>query len=242
MSEPGSRPPPMSLFAADLSAGRADVDFGDVAVGADGGQEALTFADVAGEDGGGQALGHTVQFRDGVVEVIDRDDVQDRREGLILYGLVLVLGAHNGGYHEVAAFEVALHLCAASAAQQFSAFLLHGFQGSFHGLHGIFVDERSAQGRSVVKVAEADAFVGLEKAGFDHIDNGLLHEVDVRSSPGNGAKDRLLPLPSNFVEMYPSESTNGSLAMSLDQGTECCARRQRGALRPSQRPHSCRRI
>ena len=55
--------------SADLCAGGADVDVGDAAVGAGGGEEVFGFAEVQGEDGGGEALGDVVLQRDGFVEV-----------------------------------------------------------------------------------------------------------------------------------------------------------------------------
>ncbi len=70
--------------SADLCTGGADVDVGDAAVGAGGGEELLGFAEVHGEDGGGEALGDVVVEAQGVTDVGVLHDVEDGCEGLAL--------------------------------------------------------------------------------------------------------------------------------------------------------------
>jgi hypothetical protein len=67
--------------AADFGAAGSDVDVGDAAVGAGGGEEGFGLADVGGEDGGGQALGDGVVQGDGLVEGVVAEDVEDGGEG-----------------------------------------------------------------------------------------------------------------------------------------------------------------
>src|SRR5258708_38029713 len=78
--------------SADLCAGGADVDVGDAAVGAGGGEELLGFAEVHGEDAGGEALGDVVVEAEGVVEIGVFEDVEDGGEGFALDYLWLGVG------------------------------------------------------------------------------------------------------------------------------------------------------
>src|SRR5690606_27188217 len=69
--------------AADLRARGTDVHVGDAAVAAGGGEESLGRAHVEGEDGGGEALRHRVVERDRLVEALELEEVEDRRERLL---------------------------------------------------------------------------------------------------------------------------------------------------------------
>src|SRR5258708_11987898 len=73
--------------SANLCAGGADVDVGDAAIGAGGGEELLGLAEVHGEDAGGEALGDVVVEAKGVGEVGVFEDVEDGGAGVVFDGI-----------------------------------------------------------------------------------------------------------------------------------------------------------
>src|SRR6202035_630049 len=89
------------LFAAegsaDFGARGADVDVGDAAVGAGGGEELLGLAEVHGEDAGGEALGDVVVEAEGVVKIGVFEDVEDGGEGFVFDGIGLGGDFGEGG-------------------------------------------------------------------------------------------------------------------------------------------------
>src|SRR5690606_11752239 len=85
--------------AADFRAGRADVDVGNAAVGTGGRQEGFSFAQVVGEDGGRQALGHAVLQGKRVGKFLVAHHVQDGRESLVADDVGLARHFGDGGAH-----------------------------------------------------------------------------------------------------------------------------------------------
>src|SRR6185437_741504 len=68
--------------AADLGAGSADVDVGDAAVAARGGEEGLRVLQPVGEERGREAVRRGVLLRDRFLHGLDRNKVEDGTEGL----------------------------------------------------------------------------------------------------------------------------------------------------------------
>src|ERR1019366_5873793 len=79
------------LFAAkgtaDLGATGADVHIGDAAIAAAGGEELFGLAQVVGEDGRAESLGHFVMVSDGLVQGAIPNQVKDRGEGFVVDNL-----------------------------------------------------------------------------------------------------------------------------------------------------------
>src|SRR5690606_28008255 len=88
--------------AADLGAAGADVHVGDAAVAARRGEEALGRAEVAREHGAGEPLRDAVVDGDRLVDRLDLDRVEDRREGLLGDDRHVAARAHDRRLDEVA--------------------------------------------------------------------------------------------------------------------------------------------
>ncbi len=123
-------------------------------------------------------------LRDRVVDVLDADEIENRRKGLLLHGRVVVLRAHDRRLDVVAAAEIAGHFRATAAAQDLPALLDDVLQGGLHLFDRGGVDERSAQRALGGRIADLDARVGGEEALLD-LGRDLL--VDEQSPRGRAA-------------------------------------------------------
>jgi hypothetical protein len=109
-SLPDSRPPPVSFSPpnapADFRAAGSDVHVGDAAIAAARAQESFGRANAVGENRRRETLRNRVVRGDRVVECIELDQVENRRENF--FGDDRHVGArpHQRGFH-VAAFETA---------------------------------------------------------------------------------------------------------------------------------------
>src|SRR5262249_17061596 len=92
--------------AADFGPAGSDIDIGDAAVAASGGDEQLGLANIVGEDRGAEALGYAIMQGDGLVERAVGNDVKDRGERFFLDDLELVTGAGDTWRGKAAAGEL----------------------------------------------------------------------------------------------------------------------------------------
>src|SRR6266403_29498 len=99
--------------AADFGPRSAEIDVGDTAIAAVGGEEALRHLQSVGEDRRRQAVGHGVLDGHRLVQGVVGNHVQNRRKGFGTNHAHAGVGANDGRFHEIAGPREGL-----SAAQQ----------------------------------------------------------------------------------------------------------------------------
>ena len=103
----------------------------------------LGFADIGGEDAGGEALGHGIVQLDGLDQLAILHRIEDGREGLLADDLALPRHLDDGGM-DVMRLGKAIGQSAA-AAVDLAAIGLGALQRPGHGFEGRAIDERSDQ-------------------------------------------------------------------------------------------------
>src|SRR5437764_268289 len=166
-ASPGSpthRPPaagtlPPAEGPADLGARGATIEVGDAAVAASGRQKGLRVSQAVGEQRRGRAVGGGILRADRLAERGDRNQVQNRREGLGLYDRPVVAGAHDRRLHEVAGpFEDV------TAAEELAARGARGGERGPVGFDRVRIDQRAHERSGLERIADAHLPVGVYEA------------------------------------------------------------------------------
>lgn len=159
--------------SADFGARGAYVDVGDAAVGAGGGEELFSFAQVHGEDAGGEALGYVVVEGKGFGELTIFEDVEDGGEGFAFddFGL-------GGGFDEGGADVEGIRIFGgdAIAAGDGGSASASFFESTLHGEVGALVDERADQGAGFARVAYDDGGIDLLESRDELVVDGFVDD------------------------------------------------------------------
>ena len=125
--------------------------------------EFFGFAQVVGEDGGTQTLGHGVLPGDGVVEVFVGDDVKDRGEGFFVDDFVMSLG-FGDARGDVAAAGIFFPRQFFTAIKDLPAFGFQFGDGFLHRVNRGQIDQRPHQGAGFERVADGHLFVSGDES------------------------------------------------------------------------------
>src|SRR5204862_7456 len=113
---------------------------------------AVGLGDVAGPDGGGQAIDGGVAFGDGVVGILETDRGQDRAEDLLFRDTVIDFDVVEDGRLDEVAFAGA-DVGALAAGDEFGAVALAGFDIGEDRLHLFFGNECAEAGCGVERIS-----------------------------------------------------------------------------------------
>src|SRR3954453_5844474 len=204
---------------SDLGPRRADVDVDDAAVRALCGHEPLRLRLVRREQTGGQPLRHRVVERDGLVEVVVRQHVEQRRERLVAHHVGLVVEAHDGRSGVEGVRRYVLELSAATR-DQLAALVRSLLDGLAHALVGRSVDERSDQRAFLHRVADGQAAVGRDQTVRQLVDHAVVcndaahGRASLTRRPGCGEHDTA----RGQVEIRGRAHHGGVVPAQLEQG------------------------
>src|SRR5262249_45660970 len=145
--------------ATDLGAGGAEVDVSDAAVAAGGGEEGLCTLQAIGEQRRRQTVGRGVLVRDRLLQRVDLNEIQDRREGLGLHDRPFIPRADDGGLDEVTgALEYV------TAVEDLAARAARGAHRRLVALDCLWIDQRPHQGAALERIADTYLAVGMHQA------------------------------------------------------------------------------